>query len=75
MTRDPNYSPFGPMPAPRKAQPGESLYELEMDGTRYRCELRDFSADGAGIEAQILISEELWQSCRVLRSRLGGALG
>jgi hypothetical protein len=39
------------MPAPRKSQPGEPLYELEMDGTRYRCELRDFSADGAGVEA------------------------
>ena len=64
MTRDPNYSPFGPWLTPRKPQPGEPLYELEMDGTRYRCELRDFSADGAGIEAQILISGELWQSCR-----------
>ena len=62
MTRDPDYSPFGPWLTARKPQPGEPLCELEMDGTRYRCELRDFRE--YGVEAQILISDELWQSCR-----------
>jgi hypothetical protein len=65
MSRDPNCSPFGPIPAPRKPQPGEPLYELKMDGTRYRCELRDFSKQLiGGVEAQILANDELWQSCR-----------
>ena len=48
--------------AVRQPKPGEALYELEIDGTRYRCELRDFGE--FGIEAQMLVSGELWQSCR-----------
>ena len=65
MSRDEHWTPFGPMPAPRQAQPGEPLYELKMDGTRYRCELRDFSKQLiGGVEAQILANDELWQSCR-----------
>jgi hypothetical protein len=46
----------------RQPKPGEALCELEIDGTRYRCELRDFGE--FGMEAQMLVSGELWQSCR-----------
>jgi hypothetical protein len=56
MTRDKDYSPFGPMPAARVAQPGEPLYEFVQGHTRIRCELRDHGA--YGWEARILHNEE-----------------
>ncbi len=62
MSRDEHYSPFGPMPAAKVHQPGEGLYEIEMDGSRYRCELRD--SGESGVEAQIFMDRELWQACR-----------
>jgi hypothetical protein len=31
--RDENYSPFGPMPAPRVAKPGEEVWRLHEAGT------------------------------------------
>ena len=62
MSRDEHYSPFGPMPAPRVSTPGEGLYEVEVDGSRFRCELRD--SGEYGVEAQILLNGELWQACR-----------
>jgi len=51
-----------PTPVGQPKRAGEGLYELEIDGTRHRCELRDFGE--YGVEARILISGELWQSCR-----------
>jgi hypothetical protein len=54
MTRDPNYSPFGPMPGGRLSQPGELLFEFHVERTHtfWRCILRDHGA--YGVEAQFL---------------------
>jgi len=56
MSRDENYSPFGPMPAPRLYEPGELLFEFVQGHTRIRCELVDRGE--YGIEARILYNEE-----------------
>ena len=42
MSRDEHYSPFGPMPPARRAQPGEPLFEFHVERTHrfYRVELR-----------------------------------
>jgi hypothetical protein len=50
-------------PSPiREANPGGAFYDIEMDSSRYRFELRD--AGEFGVEAQILANGELWQACR-----------
>jgi hypothetical protein len=56
MTRDKDYSPFGPMPAPRVSEPGELLYEFMSGHTRIRAELVDRGE--WGVEARILHNEE-----------------
>jgi hypothetical protein len=56
MSRDENYSPFGPMPGSRVYEPGELLYEFLHGHTRIRCELVDRGE--WGVEARILHNEE-----------------
>ena len=54
MSRDPNYSPFGPMPGERLSRPGELLFEFHVEQTHtfYRVELRDHGE--YGVEAMFL---------------------
>jgi len=65
IARMPNPEWFAASKSPsqmHQAHSGEGLYEFEMDGSRFRCELRDFGE--FGVEAQILANGEQWQACR-----------
>jgi hypothetical protein len=67
--RDEHYSPFGPMPPVRVAQPGELLFEFHVPSmhTFYRVELRDHGE--YGVEAQFLDPVDLRMS-RTFHQRL-----
>jgi len=54
--RDPNYSPFGPTPAPVVPRIGALLFEFLLGHERIRCELRDHGE--YGFEAMFLRNEE-----------------
>ena len=73
MSEKDSWSPFKPA-LPHVSQPGEGLYEIEVDGSLYRCELRDWAE--LGVESQdsenvMALSSPHSEQCTVTVRRSG----